>query len=171
MKTQEVFSNRLRKLRKERKMSQKELAQALNLSDVSVSRYELGTAQPSLETLQTICDLFDVTSDYLIGTTDNLPCKTVSLIDLMEGDNFQNIPNLKQADNITEDSPSGDTFKVAENNMESAIKQYLNNPRNMINVLLGELSYNEQEEILSHIYHILAAKDVLKKGGFQSENN
>lgn len=71
MKPRETFSHRLRKLRKERKVSQKELATALHLSDVSVSRYELGTAEPSLETFHAICNYFNVTPDYLFGNTDN----------------------------------------------------------------------------------------------------
>ncbi len=165
MKTQEVFSHRLRKLRKERKMSQKELAQALNLSDVSVSRYELGTAQPSIETIQTICNLFGVTSDYLIGTTDKLPVKPISLMDIMENDNYENNSTSTQTNSMKDNIITKNTFTPIENNMESNVKEYLNNPQNMINILLDKLSYEEQEEILSHIYRILAAKDVLEKGG------
>lgn len=71
MNAKETFSNQLRKLRKEHKISQRELAKALNLSDVSVSRYELGTAEPSLETFHAICNYFNATPDYLFGHVDN----------------------------------------------------------------------------------------------------
>lgn len=169
MKTQEVFSQRLRKLRKERKMSQRELAQALNLSDVSVSRYELGAAQPSIETIQTLCNLFGVTSDYLIGTTDMLPVKPSRLMDITEIDNHENNFTPTQANNMKDNVIAKNMLKPIENNMESNVKEYLNKPQNMINILLDKLSYEEQEEILSHIYRILAAKDILEKGDYSHE--
>lgn len=39
----------------------------LGISQPSYIRYENGTAQPSLENLSALADIFDVSADYLIG--------------------------------------------------------------------------------------------------------
>ena len=56
-------------LRAEKKMTQKELAKILNLSSSAISNYENGVHHPDLNTLCRIADLFNVTTDYLLGRT------------------------------------------------------------------------------------------------------
>lgn len=77
----EFFAQTLRKLRKDRRMSQKELAKQLGLSDVSVSRYELGTAEPNIETLKEIAKIFNVSVDELLGNNSfhQLPDKAIRI--------------------------------------------------------------------------------------------
>ena len=41
----------------------------------------------------------------------------------------------------------------------------------MIALLLERLSYEEQEEILSHVYRILASKDIVEKENAPNEDN
>lgn len=120
MKTQEAFSQRLRKLRKEQKVSQRELAKALNLSDVSVSRYELGTAQPSLETFHSICDYFHVTPDYLLGIT-NTPTEIVKRNSQLIDVDYQNINELTQASTLLIDALSGKA-QTGESNFSIIIR-------------------------------------------------
>ncbi len=62
-----LFGRRLKELRKENKMTQKELGDAINVTKVSICCYEKGTRVPSLETLIDISNLFKVDLDYLIG--------------------------------------------------------------------------------------------------------
>lgn len=66
----ESFPQRLRKLREEHGMLQRELAEKLNLSRVAITQYENGKRFPELETLQKIADLFGVSVDYLLGRDD-----------------------------------------------------------------------------------------------------
>ena len=54
-------------LRKQRGMTQMELAEKLDISRQAVSRWERGTAEPSTENLVSIGKLFDVTVDTLIN--------------------------------------------------------------------------------------------------------
>ncbi len=61
--------NNLRKIRKEKHMSQMQLALKLGVSQNTVSRYETEERQADYQTLIAIADLFDVTVDYLIGRT------------------------------------------------------------------------------------------------------
>lgn len=61
------LGQRIRKLREEADLSQKELAQKLKLSNVTLSQYENGVRRPDIETLKIIANFFGVSSDYLIG--------------------------------------------------------------------------------------------------------
>ena len=63
-----LFGQRLKSLRKEAGLTQKELGIKLNVSKVCISLYENGTRMASIETLVDIANLFKVDLDYLIGT-------------------------------------------------------------------------------------------------------
>lgn len=56
-------------LRREKELGQKELVAKLNLSIGTISNYENGVHHPDLNTLCRIADLFNVTTDYLLGRT------------------------------------------------------------------------------------------------------
>lgn len=68
--------NRLRELRKERKLTQAELGKHINVSKVSISGYENGERTPDTDNLARLADFFGVTIDYLLGRSD-IPDKTV----------------------------------------------------------------------------------------------
>ena len=57
-------------LRKKKKLTQKELGALLNLSSGTVSNYEHGVHCPDLEMLIQLADIFEVTTDYMLGRTD-----------------------------------------------------------------------------------------------------
>ena len=67
----EQFKNRLKDLRTEKNLTQKELAKLLNTTDDSIFSWEKGRSQPSIEMLCAICNVFDTSADYLIGRTDS----------------------------------------------------------------------------------------------------
>ena len=62
---------RLKKLRKERNISQLKLALDLNMNQNSISRYENGEREADYETLIRFADYFNVSLDYLLGRTEN----------------------------------------------------------------------------------------------------
>lgn len=64
------FSVRLKQLRVEKGITQKQASEALGLSKNTFGNYELGIREPSLDVLKKICLLFDVSSDYLLGLSD-----------------------------------------------------------------------------------------------------
>lgn len=66
----EDFSNRLKKLRIEKNLLQRELAEMLNLTRPAITYYELGKRFPDQGTLKKIADFFDVSIDYLVGRID-----------------------------------------------------------------------------------------------------
>lgn len=65
-----IVMNRIKELRKEKGMTQAELAKILNVSDRSVGFYETGERDPDTETLNKLANFFDVSVDYLLGRTD-----------------------------------------------------------------------------------------------------
>ncbi|MDD2477270.1 MAG: helix-turn-helix transcriptional regulator [Dysgonamonadaceae bacterium] len=65
------FGKKLRKLRIEKGLTQADLAATLSLGESTISFYESNKRQPDYETLTKIADLFKVSTDYLLGRTDN----------------------------------------------------------------------------------------------------
>lgn len=65
------FNEKLKELRNEKKLTQKQTAQLLNISTTCYSGYEQGYREPDFKTLVKICRLFEVSSDYLLGLADN----------------------------------------------------------------------------------------------------
>lgn len=66
-----TFPQRIKELRIANNLTQKEVANFIGMSLMAYAHYELGDRQPSLDTVNKLCDLFEVTSDYLLGRTDN----------------------------------------------------------------------------------------------------
>ncbi len=63
---EEIVAQNLTELRKAQKWTQAELAEKLNYSDKSVSKWERGDALPDLKVLTQLSELFGVTLDYFI---------------------------------------------------------------------------------------------------------
>lgn len=57
----------LKKLRAERKISQKQLADVISVSQQSINKYENHNIEPDIATLIQMADYFDTSVDYLIG--------------------------------------------------------------------------------------------------------
>ncbi len=65
------MGERLKLLRIEKGLTLKEVAEKLNVTIRSVSRYEDGSREPSIEMLAKLCKLYNVSSDYVIGLVDS----------------------------------------------------------------------------------------------------
>ena len=70
-KEERTMNFRLKQLRKERKISQLQLAFDLNMNQNTISRYENLERQADYDTLIRFADYFGVSVDYLLGRTDN----------------------------------------------------------------------------------------------------
>ncbi|MBE7097399.1 helix-turn-helix domain-containing protein [Bacillus cereus] len=62
-----TFGNIIRNLRKQKGITQKELAQSLQLSESTIGMYERSERQPDYNTLIRIADYFKVSTDFLLG--------------------------------------------------------------------------------------------------------
>lgn len=65
----ECFGELLAELRKDKKLSQKELADLFHLSASTISSYETGVHSPHVEQLVNFANFFNVSTDYLLGRT------------------------------------------------------------------------------------------------------
>lgn len=120
---------RLKELREMKGISQKELADFLNLTQVQISKYELGKNEPDLSTTKKIANYFNVTIDYLLGSSE----EDIILI------TKEDLDNLKQASNtinnfIKKISPNNETnifnardIQIGDNNSNIAIGSNHNN--------------------------------------------
>lgn len=65
--------NRIKELREEKNLTQKELAQKIGVSDASVNKYEKNTMNPKIDKLEKMAEIFDVSVAYIVGkgTSDN----------------------------------------------------------------------------------------------------
>ena len=64
------FKDRLKILRKEKKLTQVKLGEMLNYGYTAIANYESGRNQPAIADLIKIASIFDVSLDYLLGVTD-----------------------------------------------------------------------------------------------------
>ena len=62
-----LFRERLLEQRKLYGYTQRDMAERLGISQPSYVRYENGTSEPTQENLVKIADIFDVSTDYLLG--------------------------------------------------------------------------------------------------------
>ncbi|WP_325200996.1 helix-turn-helix domain-containing protein [Oscillibacter sp.] len=66
----EIFAKRLRELRKEKKLTQKQMADYLQCSLRAYQYYESATHYPEIPDLIKLADFFGVSTDYLLGRTE-----------------------------------------------------------------------------------------------------
>lgn len=66
----QILAIRLKELREERRIYQRELANVLGMSFRGYQNYETGQSEPKLATLVAIADYYQVSIDYLVGRTD-----------------------------------------------------------------------------------------------------
>ena len=63
----ETVAKNLTKLRQERNLTQSEVAQMLNYTDKSVSKWEHAETTPPIDVLKQLADLYEVSLDYLVS--------------------------------------------------------------------------------------------------------
>lgn len=64
------YTKRIRDLREDKDYSQEAIARVLHTSQTVYSRYELGKRALPIEHLITLCKLYDVSADYILGFTN-----------------------------------------------------------------------------------------------------
>ena len=66
-----TFSERILKLKKEKNLLQKDIAENISVSLRSYQDYEYGKMEPKMSNLVALADYFDVSLDYLVGRSDD----------------------------------------------------------------------------------------------------
>ena len=65
------WNKRIRDLREDHDMKKIELAEKLDISERTLTRYESGECEPSVSILIKLALLFDVSVDYIVGIKDD----------------------------------------------------------------------------------------------------
>lgn len=63
----ENFVANLKRARQSSKMTQDQVAEKLNTSRSNITKYELGTLEPNIETIGLLAELYNVSTDWLFG--------------------------------------------------------------------------------------------------------
>jgi transcriptional regulator with XRE-family HTH domain len=79
----DIFAERLRAARESRKMSQSDLAREADLQPSAISHFETGRRSPSFANLKALADALKVTTDYLIGRSDEMSVSNAVAIKLL----------------------------------------------------------------------------------------
>lgn len=67
----EKCGDKIAYLREKRGLTQEDLSNRLGISRASLSHYETNRRQPDYETLRNIANFFDISTDYLLGRTND----------------------------------------------------------------------------------------------------
>ena len=134
-----MFAQRLRELRIEKDLSQKELADVLDISNRTISMYETGNSEPNVDILVKLSKFFEVTSDYLVGFVDD---KTAT----------NTYTKLKKYIELSEISGTleevATTLMTATDELEGSLNFITEN-------LQGSKNYLEQPKSYILIFHLL----------------
>lgn len=66
-----TFGEKIKDLRKEQNLTQKEMAQALSVTVSTLSHWECDYQEPSFKDLSLLANYFDVSTDYLLGVSED----------------------------------------------------------------------------------------------------
>lgn len=131
------FGDRLKQLRKSKKLTQVQVSEMIDVQQGTYSRWENGTLEPNLEAVVKLAKLFDTTTDYLLGKTiystlDVVP-HPITRIDLkkLKGFNKTELDDLK--------------FAIVMNGIKnhSTLPKYLEE-------LVSEYNLDEEEQEILH---------------------
>lgn len=84
-----AFSTMIKKLREEKGLSQKDVAEYLGITRQAIASYELAKREPDYEILYKLADFFGVSADYLLGRSSCRDTNAVTVgknIDLIKGE-------------------------------------------------------------------------------------
>ena len=71
MRTEILKYGRIRDIRNDRGLTQKQIAKILHVSQNTYSQYEIGTSRFPLDVVVKLAEFYDVSMDYLVGLTDD----------------------------------------------------------------------------------------------------
>lgn len=162
-----VFATRLRELRTQKNITQKQAAIDLNINPSVLTNYENGIREPHFETLLRISEYFNVSTDYLLGKS-----------------NFKENPQMEINESFTElnmilSKSSEDESEAALSYLDSALKIVFSCYKsNVMNTLSG---YGEILLSLENVAHDISSSSIreyendyelfLRNSDFNEKNN
>ena len=99
--------NRIRALRQQKKITQDELGNIVNVQKSAISKYELGRAVPSTDVLKKLSEYFHVSIDYLLGLSEESTPTYTILSPLKLGSKVKDILSARSLTPADIDSQAG----------------------------------------------------------------
>jgi transcriptional regulator with XRE-family HTH domain len=65
-----TFGERLRQLRIENNLRQKDLSEEIDIGVIALSYYENDKREPNLKVIRLVCNHFNISADYFLGLSD-----------------------------------------------------------------------------------------------------
>lgn len=129
--------NRLKELRKRKKMTQQELANIIGVTKLTILRWEKGDRQIKSDKAQQLAEYFNVSVGYLLGYEDNNSSvsSVVNEVDLLDSD-----------DNT--------------NNLNSDLKNKINLVKNLISEEQSDREEDYRKTIVKDSYNLLKGLDL-----------
>lgn len=90
--------NRLKELRKEKKLTQEELASEIGVNEKTISRWENGESTIKSDKAQALADYFGVSVGYLLGYSNNLEANSVEKLESVYIEFLGNITSISDID-------------------------------------------------------------------------
>ena len=117
-----MFKIRLKELREERGMNQREFAAALGVSPATVGMWESGAREPrSFEQLQRIADYFSVSTDYLLGNVSEPWFYLDNEKTLRDINSYEEDPDLDQQLSGIDFALSGEIHDLTDNEKQDIL--------------------------------------------------
>lgn len=153
-----MFGNKLKSLRSSLGKTQEEIAKSLGLSRAAYSHFENGRNEPDYDTLKKISEYFHVSTDYLLGRTDDpLPMcnldqdlndeldtesKWLNFLKTLSGDSM-----FYQYENIDEEQKLAimDEYKEKLEKKKKKVEKFMDFSDEVIDEALNFAAYNQEQ--------------------------
>ncbi len=66
-----MIGQKIKEERQSKGLTQKQLAELLSTTQGTVGKYEREELQPNIDVIKKLCEIFEVSADYLLGLSDN----------------------------------------------------------------------------------------------------
>ncbi|MBB5196090.1 helix-turn-helix domain-containing protein [Anaerocolumna cellulosilytica] len=141
------MERKIKHLRKDKHLTQLELAKKLNLTQSTIAAYENGIKIPTVENLLAIAKFFQVSTDYLLGLTENLNYEPIESNDDFVSESI--------APYTTTNSKEYSKVISYYHRLDNENKEYI----------IGKMIelYKEQQKPIKYVHKIETDEDILKE--------
>ena len=78
-----MLGEKLKLYREKNNMTQKEVAEILNVEPGTISKYELGLTEPNIESIKKLAEIFNVTTDELLKDEEKFDFSKINILDIL----------------------------------------------------------------------------------------
>ena len=138
-----MINENIRRMRKERNISAKELAEMLGVSEQTIGNYERGNREPNIATMLKLCDVFCVTLDYLVNGISSNEKEISDMVYNIYNDPVDLIKFLTIYFNFELKNDDKDYIKIDNINRFNALN-IINSIKNTLEFELYKIKHNKE---------------------------